>query len=248
MLAQPGAERTALASEARAALAAAPDAPWATDLRARVDRVLETEGRVDSRYAALSRSTVRALERPGVGADVARLLRVRAKVVDRDAALGRARPETTQSLLALIDARLDAARRLQLARDQWASRAPALRRYRRELAPWIDLFVEHRRSLEAIRTLSGPSIDRLTAFNLALDRLAPLLKTIDVPAEARAAHAAMLGAIGLADTASRTRARAIETQDLSVAWQASAAAAGAMQMAERATRDAAALLRPPAQP
>jgi hypothetical protein len=58
----------------------------------------------------------------------------------------------------------------------------------------------------------------------------------------------MLGAIGLAETASRTRARAIETQNLAVAWEASAAAAGAMQMAERATRDAAALLRPPVQP
>ena len=58
----------------------------------------------------------------------------------------------------------------------------------------------------------------------------------------------MLGAIGLAESASRGRARAIETQDLSVAWQASAAAAGAIQRAERATRDVAALLRPPAAP
>ena len=56
----------------------------------------------------------------------------------------------------------------------------------------------------------------------------------------------MLGAIGLAESASRGRARAIESQNLSVAWEASAAAAGAIQMAERAARDLAALLRPPA--
>ncbi len=180
--------------------------------------------------------------------DVAGLLRVRARVVDRDAALGRARPEAVQGLLALVDARLDAARRLQLARDQWASRVPDLRRYRRDVAPWLDLFVEHRRTLDEIRALSGPSIARLAAFNLALARLAPLLKTVTVPGDARAAHAAMLGAIGLAETASRGRARAIETQNLSVAWEASAAAAGALQMAERATRDVTALLRPPAQP
>jgi hypothetical protein len=99
-----------------------------------------------------------------------------------------------------------------------------------------------------IRVLSGPPVDRLTAFNLALARLAPLLKTVDVPNEARAAHASMLGALGLAETASRGRARAIETQNLSVAWEASAAAAGAVQMAERAARDVAALLRPPAEP
>ncbi len=249
LLAAPGAERTTLAAEARTALAAAPpSAPWVADARARLDRVIQTERRIDRRYAALSQQTVRALDRPGVGHDVRRLLRVRARIVERDAALGRARPDDIQGLLALVDARLDAARRLQLARDQWAGRAPALRRYRRDVAPWFELLAAHRRTLEAIRTLSGPPTDRLAALDLSLARLAPLLKTIEVPADARAAHAAMLGALGLAETASRARARAIETQNLSVAWEASAAAAGALQMAERAAADAAALLRPPAQP
>ena len=179
---------------------------------------------------------------------MSRLLRVRARVVERDAALGRARPQAVHGLLTLVDARLDAARRLQLARDQWASRAPAVRRYRRDVAPWSRLLTEHGPTLEAIRALSGPPIDWLAALNLSLARLAPLLKTIDVPADASAAHAAMLGALGLAETASRARARAIETQNLSVAWEASAAAAGALQMAERAARDAAALLRPPVEP
>jgi hypothetical protein len=249
LLAEAGAERTALAMEVRTALAAVPaTAPWVAGVRARVERVIETERRLDDRYAVLSRQTVRALDRPGLRHDVGRLLRVRARLVERDAALGRGRPDAVQGLLALIDARLDAARRLRLARDQWASRVPSLRRYRRDVAPWAELLVEHRRTLDAIRALSGPPIDRLAALNLSLARLAPLLKTIDVPADARAAHAALLGALGLAETASRARARAIDTQNLSVAWEASAAAAGALQMAERAARDAAALLRPPAEP
>ena len=248
MLAAPGAERTALADEARTALTAASGAPWATEALGRAERILEGERRVDARYTALSQATVRALERPGRAHDVAGLLRVRARVVDKDAAFGRARPEAVQGLLALVDARLDAARRLQLARDQWASRAPALRRYRRDVAPWLDLLAAHRPTFDQIRALSGPSIDRLAAFDLALSRLAPLLKTLVVPADARGVQAAMLGAIGLAESASHGRARAIETQDLSVAWEASAAAAGAIQMAERAARDVAALLRPPAEP
>jgi hypothetical protein len=246
MLAAPGAERSALAAEARTALTAAPAAPWAAEARVRAERILAGERRVEVRYAALSQATVRALDRPGRAHDVAGLLRVRARVVERDAALGHARPEAVQGLLALVDARLDAARRLQLARDQWATRVPALRRYRRDVAPWLDLFAAHRPSLDQIRALSGPSIDRLAAFDLALSRLAPFLKTVTVPADARGAHAAMLGAIGLAESASRGRARAIESQDLSVAWEASAAAAGAIQMAERAARDVAALLLPPA--
>ena len=247
MLAAPGAERAALAEEARSALTAVA-APWAATARTRADEILEGERRVDARYTALSQATIRALDRPGRSHDVDGLLRVRARVVDRDAAFGRLRPEAVQGLLALVDARLDAARRLQLARDQWASRLPALRRYRRDVAPWLDLLAAHRPTLDQIRALSGPSIDRLAAFDLALARLSPLLKTLAVPADARGAHAAMLGAIGLAESASRGRARAIDTQNLSVAWEASAAAAGAMQMAERASRDVAAMLRPPAQP
>jgi hypothetical protein len=80
----------------------------------------------------------------------------------------------------------------------------------------------------------------------ALMRLAPLLKTVDVPAEARAVHASIVGALGLSETAARTRARAIETQSLPVAWEASAAAAGALLMVDRAGRDLAALVAPPA--
>ena len=179
-LAAPGAERTALATEARAALAFAPAAPCTAEARTQVDRVIDTERRLDRRYTALSQSTQRALDRAGFSQDVGQLLRVRARVVERDAALGRARPDAIQGLLALIDARLDAARRLQLARDQSAV-APALRRYRRDVAPWLTLFVEHRRTLDAIRALSGPSIDRLAAFNLALARLSPLLKTTRRP-------------------------------------------------------------------
>ena len=248
LLAPPGAERTALAGEARTAIAAASGAPWAASALGRAEQILEGERRVDVRYAALSQATLRALDRPGRAHDVAGLLRVRAHVVDRDATLGRARPEAVQGLLALVDTRLDAARRLQLARDQWASRLPALRRYRRDVAPWLDLLAAQRSTLDQIRALSGPSTDRLAAFDLALARLAPLLKTLVVPADARGAQAALLGALGLAESASRGRARAIETQDLSVAWQASAAAAGAIQMADRTARDVAALLRPPAEP
>jgi hypothetical protein len=71
---------------------------------------------------------------------------------------------------------------------------------------------------------------------------------VRVPADAEAIHASMLGALGLAETATRTRARAIATQDLAVAWEASAAAAGAQMMADRAARDLSTLVRRPATP
>lgn len=247
-LATGGAERTALAGEARAALAAAPPSVWQRDAQARADRILTAERQIDRQYAALTTTTLRAAEQRARASDVAGLLRMRARVVDRDASLGRQRPDTIQALLAALDERLDAARRLQLARDQWAGRAPVIRRYRRDIAPWIDLLAEHRRTLDAIRALSGPSIERLRTFEAGLDRLAPILKTVQVPAEARGTHAGIVGALGLASTASRGRARAIESQSLPVAWDASAAAAGALLMIDRAARDLTALLTPPAHP
>jgi hypothetical protein len=242
------AERTALADEARTVLAAAPAAPWVGAARTRVDRLLEDERRVDQHYARLTASAVRDLDRRARASDVSGLLRVRARVVDRDAALGRLRPESVQALLATIDARLDAARRLQLARDQWATRAAVLRHYRRDVTPWFDLLAEHRRTLEEIKALAGPAPERLAAVQRALARLAPLLKSVDVPVEARAVHASIIGALGLTDTAARTRTRAIDSQSLPVAWEASAAAAGALLMVDRAGRDLAALLAPPAAP
>jgi len=243
------AERTALAEEARTVLlATAPAGPWVGTARARLDRLLADERRVDQRYARLTASILRDVDRRAHATDVAGLMRVRARVVDRDAAFGRLRPDAIQALLTTIDARLDAARRLQLARDQWLARSAVLRRYRRDVTPWLDLLAEHRRTLEDIKALAGPAPERLAAVQRAMSRLSPLLRTVDVPSEARAVHASIVGALGLTDAAARTRARAIETQSLPVAWEASAAAAGALLMVDRAGRDLAALVAPPAAP
>ena len=40
------------------------DAAW------RIDRVIDTEGRIDRRYAALAQSTQRALDRAGLGQEI----------------------------------------------------------------------------------------------------------------------------------------------------------------------------------
>ena len=73
----------------------------------------------------------------------------------------------------------------------------------------------------------------------------PLMKTVAVPAEAQSVHASILSAVQLAETAGRYRTRAIAANDMPVAWDASAAAAGALLLVERASRDLDRLLRPP---
>ena len=55
--------------------------------------------------------------------------RLELRIEQRDRALGGKRPEAVTSLVAAVQAQLDAARRLRLARDRWALRAPVLRDY-----------------------------------------------------------------------------------------------------------------------
>ena len=66
------------------------------------------------------------------------------RLVDRvqlgDRELGGQRPEMVAALIAAVEARLDAARRLQLARDRWTLRAPEFRQYRAAIKTPLDLF------------------------------------------------------------------------------------------------------------
>ncbi len=62
-------------------------------------------------------------------ADVRGIQRVLDGLHQSDQTLGRRRPDVVKAAVAAVEARLDAARRLQLARDAWALRAPLLREY-----------------------------------------------------------------------------------------------------------------------
>src|SRR5260221_11063483 len=61
------------------------------------------------------------------------------------------------SLLAMLDGKLDAARRLRLARDSWSARVDAWRRYNAALAEPLALMRLSRDALDQIRRLAGPS-------------------------------------------------------------------------------------------
>ena len=69
-----------------------------------------------------------------------------------------------------------------------------------------------------------------------------------VPDEARTAHQVWLSAQQLATRALQTRRGAIRSGNLQQAWEASAAAAGALMLLQQLRVDVPALLRPPALP
>jgi hypothetical protein len=249
-LAGSSAERVLLLEQMQATLvesaaAAGGDTSWVESVQRRMTSALDLERETDRAYRDLTTRIMRDVDRRAKETDVRGLLRVRARVVERDRALGGRRPEEVQALLATIDDRLDAARRLRLARDQWIVRAPVLRAYREAVKPTLERLRGARLLLSDIRTLAGPALTSLSSFLLQLDRLTPFVRALSVPDEARDTHAALQSALQLAGTAARTRQRAIVDGDMKAAWDASAAAAGALLFSDRAEALAAALVTAP---
>jgi hypothetical protein len=126
------AERESLLSVAIAGIdrdAASLPSDWAAATRAKAKSALDAELRVDRTYQAMIRRIMARADAGARLADVRGIRHVIESLRANDALLGQRRPDTVNAALAAVEARLDAARRLQLARDRWSVRAPLLRQY-----------------------------------------------------------------------------------------------------------------------
>ena len=99
--------------------------------------------------------------------------------------------------------------------------------------------------LEQIRQLSGPPPEALTPLAARMTEAWRELKNIRPPAEAAPVHSLLVSALQLAIRAASSRRLAITGTDMNTAWEASAAAAGALLMFERAQEDLRKLATPP---
>ena len=219
---------------------------WAARLRDDAAGTLAEEQRLDAAYGELRTSTMTRAARSAARADVRALERLRAAVHAADRRLGARRPGEVTSLLAAVDAQLDAARRLQLARDQWELRRPALQRYRRALGTPLGAIARHTGALEDVRAQAGPPaarlpgiLDRWRRDGLGLDRVVP-------PEGLAPVHALFRSAWTMAEQAFALRLSAAADNDLARAEQASSAAAGALMLLARARADLEAALARPA--
>lgn len=221
------------------------DAEWAAAARARASARLEAEARIDRAYAGLTDRTLARAEPLVRRGDVRGLESLVQSVLRTDRDLRRARPAAMAALLATLDARVDAARRLRLARDAWAVRASLIRDYWRDIRKGLDRLLGVRTWLVDVRQLAGPaprSVRRLADVAVRTQReLSPVLP----PAEARSAHATLLSAASLAARAGAGRLDALRTGDMATAWQASSAAAGALMLLDQAVDELRRLSRPP---
>jgi hypothetical protein len=220
-------------------------ASWARETRGWAVRAIAEEARLAKTYGALTAEAMKRATTAAARADVRGVERVLAAVVRRDAQLGRKRPEEVNALIEQVRNHLDAARRLRLARDQWHERASSFRAYKKNIAPVIAALVRAQRNLDDIKQLAGSDAAALVGLADRLFTHAKTLNAVSVPDEVKPAHALLVSAINLADTAVKTRRQAAVTGELQLAWDASSAAAGSMMLFTKAQEDMEAAVRLP---
>lgn len=218
---------------------------WARRTRAAAKRAFDAELKVERGYDDLTRTAERRATAAEAAADVRAIEQQIAAVRDRDRRFGEQRKEQVSGLLAVLQERLDSARRLRLVRDQWARKAETFRAYRRAIAaPLSDL--DHLRSkLQEVKSLAGPDVVRLSGLIHACELGYRQLKVVTAPEEMAAAHATLLSATELAQQAFRTRERATMSASLPDAWEASSAAAGALMMLAQGKQQIETIAQPP---
>ena len=214
-------------------------------LAPRVAARLDRERKVDDGDARLAADAAGRARARAANADVRGVERVLAQVRTRDERLGSQRPRHAAAIIATVQHELDAARRLRLARDQWALRRTALRSYQRHVrAPMAELD-RMARGLDDIKRLAGPASPVLVQLARRAARASRALAQVIPPADLASIHGLLVSAAQLAGQAVQVRQDAVSTGAMDRAWQASSAAAGAMMLLGRARAEMAQALVPP---
>ena len=244
------AERLMLLESAGALLARPSDLDprWVRVHRKEVSRQIKKERSVTRAYEQLRGWMLDRTMRLMNSVDVRGLMRLREDVERRDARLSRQRPAEVASLLATLDTRLETARRQRLLLERWTEQRPALERYAAVVTRHVAAGSALQRSLEEIKALSGPEPSLLVQAEGQLAGSRADARLVAVPEHARPVQQLWLSAQQLAGRALQTRRAAVRSGELRQAWEASAAAAGALLLLQQLRADAPALARPPAPP
>jgi hypothetical protein len=218
---------------------------WIDATRASVTTAMATEARVDRNYRSLSQRFLTVADQRAREGNVRALERLIDRVHVNDDLLGNSRPDVVASLLSNIEAKLDAARRLQLARDRWALRAPEYSEYRVAMQDAFDQFVALKMALENIKSLAGTPPNTLNVIERTMKGISLTAAATHPPEELVDAHALFISAVNLALNAASIRREATLSQSITRAWDASSAAAGALMLGAKARADIQKLTRRP---
>jgi hypothetical protein len=241
-------ERVSLMSMALASIERDADvlpSDWRTEIRKTTKAAIAVELETDRAYQSLTSRILGLATLRARAADVRGLQRLLTELRERDRALGAKRPDAVNALLESVEVKLDAARRLRLAREGWSIRLPELLKYRVSVTPNLERLDRQKPALEDIKSLAGSAPETLAVIQRTAAEVLKTASEITPPDELRGAHALLVSAAQMADSAARIRREAALTGDIARAWDASAAAAGALMLVARARTEIQELFRFP---
>jgi hypothetical protein len=218
---------------------------WASRARASAKSTLEAEVNASRKYAKFASSALRSATSAASSGDVRGVENTIRKATRKAQRLGRGRDEEIFSLMAALQERLDAARRLRLMRDQWQRRSAAFAEYKSAIGSAVETLDKLRGRLEDVRALAGPPVGALPEMIQRFERAYRQLRMVHPPDEMASAHATLISAAELGQQAARTRERATMTGDVRLAWDASAAASGSIMMLAQGRQQVEIVSRPP---
>jgi hypothetical protein len=221
---------------------------WAERVRKSALSGLNEEKKLDKAYAELSKDAIESAVEAGKKGDTRKLEEIRQHVRKEDAKLGSRRASDVSALLATLEAEVDAAKRWQLALDQYEMRAPGFRIYRRSMLGSFSTFKAATKGLEEVREMVGPKPAAIEPIAKRLARGTRTLYRVMPPAELRPAHALIRSAWELAESAFRLRLDAATRNNIEGARQASSAAAGALLLFAKARAELDEVMQKPARP
>jgi hypothetical protein len=221
------------------------DANWAETTRVSAKAMVDADLATDRMYRTLTQRYLVLAERRARVADVRGIERLLGQLPLEDKVLGRQRPEAFIGLVAAVQAQLNSAQRLRLARDRWLLKSDEYRKYSAAVDPQLVRLQALKPALENIKSLAGSSPAELGAIENASAQILSAVSLVLAPEDLRAAHALLVSAAQLADSAARIRREAVLSTDLARAWDASSAAAGSLMLMARARGEIETMLKPP---
>jgi hypothetical protein len=220
-------------------------APFAMTLRKTVGRELSSGLRDDREYRALATDAVRDAAARASDGDVRGVQRVIDKVTRQDAKLGRRRPQEILSIMAAVNAHMDAARERRLSLDRYAFRKETYADYEREILDELRALAAVGKDIEAVKAMAGPKPRVLPRLIEALKGSSWRLGSLVPPDDLRDVHAGLQSAVHLMSEAARMRREAVMANDLPAARNAASAAAGSLLLLAQAKSGIEGFFAPP---
>jgi hypothetical protein len=218
---------------------------WRAEIGKTTRANIGLEIEADRKYQSMTTSMLSAASARARAADVRGIERLVGEIHQRDRLLGYKRPEAVTALLDSLQVELDAARRLRLARDRWEMRVDEFRRYHASVNTSIERLERLTPALEDIKALAGSGPWALGTIQRVAGQVLKTVSAVQPPEEFQSAHALLISAAQMADGAAKIRREAALHGSMPRAWDASAAAAGAMMLGTRARNEIQELLKLP---